>query len=89
MPTAYSVVESLKAFLLTVVLYLLNHRVRQAGAGGWSWSGVREKHCYLTGVWRLVLEQCERNTVGLEAGAGDEHGVQNQYYSWLVSSSYC
>jgi len=37
-----------------------SHRVRQAGAGGWSWSGVREKYCYLAGSWRLVLEQCER-----------------------------
>ena len=36
------------------------HRVRQAGAGGWSWSGVREKHCYLAGGWRLELEWCER-----------------------------
>jgi len=36
------------------------HCVRQAGAGGWSWSGVREKHCYLTGGWRLELEWCER-----------------------------
>ena len=25
--------------------------VRQAGAGGWSWSVVREKHCYLAGGW--------------------------------------
>jgi len=36
------------------------HRVRQSGAGGWSWSGVREKHYYLAGGWRLVLEECER-----------------------------
>ena len=28
---------------------LLIHRVRQAGAEGWSWSGAREKYCYLTG----------------------------------------
>ena len=28
-----------------------NHPVRQAGAGGWSWSGVREKHYYLAGGW--------------------------------------
>jgi len=34
----------------------LIHRVRQAGAGGWSWSSVREKHCYLAGGWRLELE---------------------------------
>ena len=38
----------------------VNHRVRQAGAGDWSWSGVREKYCYLAGGWRLVLEECER-----------------------------
>jgi len=24
--------------------------VQQAGAGGWSWNGVREKHCYLAGA---------------------------------------
>jgi len=34
--------------------------VRQAGAGGWSWSGVREKYYYLAGGWRLELEGCER-----------------------------
>ena len=34
------------------------HRVRQAGAGGWSWSCVREKYCYLAGGWRLELERC-------------------------------
>jgi len=28
--------------------------------GGWSWSGVRKKYCYLAGGWRLVLELCER-----------------------------
>ena len=33
-----------------------NHRVRQAGAGGWSWSSVREKYYYLAGGWRLELE---------------------------------
>ena len=32
------------------------HRVRQAGAEGWSWSSVREKHYYLAGGWRLELE---------------------------------
>jgi len=36
------------------------HCVRQAGAGGWSWCGVREKHCYMAGGWRLELERCER-----------------------------
>ena len=34
------------------------HCVRQAGAGAWSWSGVREKHYYLAGGWRL--EWCEK-----------------------------
>ena len=34
-----------------------SHRVRQAGAGGWSWSGVREKYCYLTAGWRLEVEE--------------------------------
>ena len=28
-----------------------SHRVRLAGAGGWSWSSVREKYCYLAGGW--------------------------------------
>ena len=37
-----------------------NHFVRCAGAGGWCWSGVREKYCWLAGGWRLVLELCER-----------------------------
>ena len=43
-----------------LTFYIFNHCVRQAGAGGWSWSGVREKYCYLAGGWRLVLERCER-----------------------------
>jgi len=34
----------------------VNHCVPQAGAGDWSWSGVREKHYYLAGGWRLELE---------------------------------
>ena len=29
-------------------------------SAGWSWSCVREKHCCLTGGWRLELELCER-----------------------------
>ena len=37
-----------------------NHSVRCAGAGGWCWSGVREKYCWLAGDWRLVLKLCER-----------------------------
>ena len=37
------------------------HCVRQAGAVGWSWSAVREKHCYLAGGWRL--EVCERDSL--------------------------
>jgi hypothetical protein len=36
------------------------HPVRQARAGGWSWSCVREKHCCLAGGWRLELELCEK-----------------------------
>jgi len=27
------------------------------------WSGVREKHCWLAGGWRLLLEWCERKTL--------------------------
>jgi len=37
--------------------------VRCAGAGGCCWSGVREKHCWLAGGWRLLLEWCERKTL--------------------------
>ena len=33
-------------------------RCAGAGAGGWCWSGVRKKYCWLVGGWRL------------EAGAG-------------------
>jgi len=38
----------------------VGHYVRRAGVGGWSWSAVREKYCYLAGGWRLELEECER-----------------------------
>ena len=38
----------------------LTHSVRCAAAGGWCWSGVREKYYWLAGGWRLVLELCER-----------------------------
>ena len=34
------------------------HSVRSAGAS--SWSGVREKYCWLAGGLKLVLERCER-----------------------------
>ena len=40
------------------VLSSPNHSVRCTG--GWCWSGVREKYCWLAGGWRLVLELCER-----------------------------
>jgi len=40
-----------------------NHCVRQAGAGGWSWSGVREKYCWAGWNWRLELEWCERKVL--------------------------
>ena len=39
----------------------LTHSVRCAG--GWCWSGVREKYCWLAGGCRLVLERCERKTL--------------------------
>ena len=42
--------------------------VRCAGAGDCCWNGVRGKHCWLAGGWRLLLEWCERKT--LLAGAG-------------------
>jgi len=44
-------------------------------AGGWS--SVREKHYWLTGGRRLVLEKSERNTVALEARPPAEHGECN------------
>ena len=36
------------------------HCVRQAGVGGWSWNGVREKYCWAGWSWRLELQRCER-----------------------------
>ena len=39
----------------------LTHSVRCAG--GWCWSGVRKKYCWLAGGWRLLLELCERKIV--------------------------
>ena len=49
--------------LITFINHKDIHCVRQAGAGGWSWSGVREKHCYLAGGWWLELEERERETL--------------------------
>jgi len=43
--------------------YARIHCVRQAGAGGWSWSGVREKYCWAGWSWRLELEWCERKVL--------------------------
>jgi len=34
--------------------------VRCAGAGSYYWSGVRKKHCWLVGGWRLLLEWYEK-----------------------------
>jgi len=51
-----------------------NHPVRCAGAGGCCWSSVREKHCWLSGGWRLLLEWCERKI--LLAGAGAEQQIR-------------
>jgi hypothetical protein len=46
-----------------------NYRVRQTGAGGWSWSGVREKHCSAGWNWRLELEKYEKEIMyGCSAG---------------------
>ena len=39
------------------------HSVRWTGTGGWCWSGVKEKYCWLAGGWRLVLERCEKKTL--------------------------
>ena len=51
---------------------LFVNRILHAGAGGWSWSGVRKKYYYLTDGWRLVLEEYERGVLkGMEAKAPD------------------
>ena len=53
----------------------INHVVRCAGAGGCCWSGVREKHCWLAGGWRLLLEWCERKILLAGAGAKQQNRV--------------
>jgi len=37
-------------------------------------AGVREKHCWLVGSWRLLLEWCERKTVGCLEQQRSERG---------------
>jgi len=37
-----------------------SHCVRQAGAGGWSWNGLREKYCWSGWSWSWWLKWCER-----------------------------
>ena len=49
--------------MIVKVRHISIHSVRWAGAGGWCWSGVREKHYWLAGGWRLVLERYERKTL--------------------------
>ena len=51
------------------------HPVRCVGAGDCCWSGVREKHCWLAGGWRLLLEWCERKTLLAGAGAEQQNRV--------------
>ena len=46
----------------SVRLTFYSHPVPIAGAGGYCWSGVREKHCW------LLLEWCERNTLLADTG---------------------
>ena len=60
---AYGIVNELQPLCFQTDSNIEYHRVRQAEARGWSWSGVREKHCYLAGGWRLELEGCERETL--------------------------
>ena len=36
------------------------HRVRQAGARGWRWNGVREKYCWASWSWSRWLQWWER-----------------------------
>jgi len=45
------------------------------GAVGCCWSGVKEKHCWLAGGWRLLLEWCERKTLLTGAGAEQQNRV--------------
>ena len=59
----YTLENNIERIHLETLLVTDDHRVRQVGAGGWSWSGVREKHCYLTGSWRLELEGYERDSL--------------------------
>ena len=40
-----------------------------AGAGGYCWSGVRKKYCWLAGGWRRLLKWRERKTLLAAAGA--------------------
>ena len=42
-----------KSFICMIVKvrHISIHYVRWAGAGGWCWSGVREKYCWLAGGW--------------------------------------
>ena len=47
------------------------HFVRWVGAGVGGWSGVREKYCWLTGGWKLVLERCERKILLGVVGAAE------------------
>jgi len=63
-------VQLQQRWLAIAVLKRDIHCVLCAGAGGCCWSGVREKHYWLVGGWRLLLEWCERKT--LLAGARAE-----------------
>ena len=52
------------------------HHVRCAGAGGCCWSGVREKHYWLAGGWRRLLEWCERKTLLVGWRSSAANGVK-------------
>ena len=58
------------------------HCVRQAGAGGWSWCGVREKHCYLAGGWSWS------DVRGKYCSAGGLETSRTQWLWWILSFLY-
>ena len=60
--------------------------VRCAGAGGCCWSGVREKHCWLVGGWRLLMEWCERKTL-LDGAGAKQHSMVLVVYVTILETS--
>jgi len=46
---------------------------------------VREKHCWLAGGWRLLLEWCERKTLLAGAGAEQQNRVITTHLLFRLS----